>query len=375
MESLRRTLQVIPGRSSGERMTGSMTGEPKVFIVLLNWNGLRDTIHCLDSIRRLDYMNYEVIIVDNGSSDDSVSHLKKNYPWITLIESSRNLGYTGGNNLAMRHAIENHGDYIWLVNNDTVLNVDSLRKLVALAETTPSIGLLSPLVFYLDHPDAVQFAGSVFDWKNLSFIYTNVEDERGGSSSRTKPVCLWGTSLLVKGSVVKQIGYLKDEYFAYWEDTEYSLRALRHGFQNVVCREAKVFHRASMTRREYWARGDYYFYYISRNLILMAREYVTGRVARLNAIIRCLAGLSDELRFVPSGYEYTWDVRLLGTWHGLKGVTGAMRKAPSVPALFRHSLRILSRCHPLFLAALLRLDWTEMSGRYRKSRKEPGSPD
>jgi GT2 family glycosyltransferase len=334
--------------------------EPKVVIIILNWNGLSDTVRCLESIQDLDYTNYEVIVVDNGSNDNSVAYLNENFPWIVLIENEKNLGFTGGNNIAMRYAVANNGDYVWLVNNDTVLHANSLRNLVSLAESSPSIGLATPVIFYLDNPDKFQFAGSYFDWKSFSLTYPNDEDEVGREFKNGKDVCLWGTALLIKRNVIETIGVFREEYFAYWEDTEYSLRALKHGFRNVVCRDAKIYHKAGMIQREYWARGKYFFYYMSRNQMLMAMEYIKGRTARLNLKIRFLAELADRLRFVPPEYLDTWDVRLLGLWHGLKGLSGAMQDKPRVPDIYRKTLRILSRCHPLFLLALVRFDFAEM---------------
>lgn len=360
---VRAGLEKLEGRARGKAVPISCSRkmrDPKVFIIVLNWNGLSDTVRCLESIQALDYGNYEVIVVDNGSLNNSGANLKENFPRIFLIENENNLGFTGGNNIGMRYAAANDADYMWLVNNDTVLHAESLRNLVSLAETSPSIGLATPLIFYLDNPDKFQFAGSWFDWRSFSLTYPNDVDEVGRDFKNEKNVCLWGTALLIKRSVIEAVGFLREEYFAYWEDTEYSLRALKHGFQNVVCRDAKIYHKAGMIQREYWARGNYFFYYMSRNQVLMAMEYVQGRTARLMCKIRFLAELADRLRFTPPGYVDTWDVSLLGFWHGLKGLSGPMRDEPRVPDIYRKTLRMLSRCRPLFLFALMKLDFTEL---------------
>lgn len=101
---------------------------PKVYIIILNWNGLKDTLECLESVFKLDYLNFEVIVVDNGSTDDSVNVILKTYPQVRLIENRENLGYTGGNNIGMRYAIERDADYIWLLNNDTIVEEDTLGE-------------------------------------------------------------------------------------------------------------------------------------------------------------------------------------------------------------------------------------------------------
>jgi GT2 family glycosyltransferase len=143
----------------------------------LNWNGLLDTVQCLESIQRLKYENYEVVVVDNGSGDNSAAYLKKNYPWIVLIENVNNLGYAGGNGVGMRYAVANNADYLWLLNNDTVVHTDSLRNLVSMTEASPAIGLASPIIFYFDQPNRWQFAGSYFDWKTFSLKYPHDRDE------------------------------------------------------------------------------------------------------------------------------------------------------------------------------------------------------
>jgi GT2 family glycosyltransferase len=341
---------------------------PPVYIIILNWNGLKDTLECLESVYALDYPNFKVVVVDNGSTHDLPDSIIRTYPQVVLIKNDENLGFTGGNNVGMRYAMEAGAEYLWLLNNDTIVERDCLSKIINLAESSDYIGMVSPIICYLDNPDMSQFAGSYFDWKSFSIVYTNDEAEVGSKSKNGKEVCLWGTALLIKRSVIETIGFLKEEYFAYWEDTEYSLRVLKHGFQNVVCRETKIYHRAKMIEREYWARGNYFFYYMSRNLMLMVMEYIKGRAARLNFKIRCHAALADRLRFIPPEYMDTWDASLLGLWHGSKGLSGAMKDEPRVPVIYREALIILSRCHPLFLAALLRFDFIEMYRRLYNSR-------
>lgn len=109
---------------------------PKVFIIILNWNGLEDTLECLESVFKLDYPNFEVIVGDNGSTDESVAIIRKTYPQVIMIENKENLGYTGGNNIAMHYAMDHLADYVWLLNKDAVVEKDTLSKLVRSAETS-----------------------------------------------------------------------------------------------------------------------------------------------------------------------------------------------------------------------------------------------
>lgn len=114
---------------------------PKVFIIIVNWNGLKDTLECLQSVFKQDYPNFEVIMVDNGSKDNSVQVIRNAYPQIILIENKENLGYTGGNNVGMHYAVNSGSDYVWLLNNDTVVEPDTLSKLVAAAKILQRLDL------------------------------------------------------------------------------------------------------------------------------------------------------------------------------------------------------------------------------------------
>src|SRR5512141_114352 len=92
---------------------------PRVAIIVLNWNGWRDTIECLESLQRLTYPNYQVVVVDNGSTDNSVEHIRKAYPRVRLLETGKNLGWSGGNNIGIKYALGQETEYIHLLNNDT----------------------------------------------------------------------------------------------------------------------------------------------------------------------------------------------------------------------------------------------------------------
>lgn len=114
---------------------------PKVFIIILNWNGKDDTLTCLSSIQKLDYLDYHVIVVDNGSMYDSVAAIRNSYPsasWLTIIENGENLGYTGANNVGVRYAMNEGARHVWILNNHTIVEPDSLGKLIRIAEENPS---------------------------------------------------------------------------------------------------------------------------------------------------------------------------------------------------------------------------------------------
>ena len=122
-----------------------LTG-PSVHIVLLNWNGWRDTLECIRSLEQMEYKNWRAIIVDNGSTDDSVEQLRRSYPKIPIIETGRNLGFAAGNNVGIRYALERGADYVFVLNNDTTVFEDVLSQLVQFAERHPDAALMSPKI-------------------------------------------------------------------------------------------------------------------------------------------------------------------------------------------------------------------------------------
>src|ERR1039457_4136566 len=145
---------------------------PKVFIIVLNWNGLKDTLECLDSVFKLEYPNFEVIVVDNASTDNSVEVIREKFQQVILIENKENLGFTGGNNTGIRHALQLGTDYFWLLNNDTVLEPDTLSRIVVTADNDSTIGMISPVVHYHEDPLVIQNCGCYIDWESQKLINT-----------------------------------------------------------------------------------------------------------------------------------------------------------------------------------------------------------
>ena len=138
--------------------------KPKVAIIILNWNRLEDIAECLESVKKTDYPNYEVVIVDNGSKDGSLEKLSKEFPEAIILKNKENMGFAGGNNVGMRYAINSGAKYMWLLNNDTVVEPDTLRGLILEGTKAPGIGLLSPIIYYYSTRSKIQNCGSIMKW-------------------------------------------------------------------------------------------------------------------------------------------------------------------------------------------------------------------
>ena len=277
---------------------------PKISIIILNWNGWKDTIECLKSFEKVDYPNYEIIVVDNASTDDSVKKLKeyinndicvnqRSYPrepasmsyqirkpndicqQITLLTNDKNLGFAGGNNIGIKYAIENsklNNEYILLLNNDTVVAPQFLNELVRVGESDEKIGILGPLIYYYDDPKRIQFGGGKlkkFMTRGVH-LYLDEIDEGQFNGIDYEPVDYYtGCALMIKRKVIEKIGLMPEDYFLYYEDVDWNLKSKKAGYISIIVPKAKIWHKVSRSAKQ---GSPSYIYYHSRNGLLTAKR-------------------------------------------------------------------------------------------------------
>jgi GT2 family glycosyltransferase len=223
-----------------ERMPIELSSNPPVACIVLNWNGWQHTIDCLDALKESTYPELNVIVVDNGSTDDSVARIRASHPDILLIESGKNLGFAGGNNIGIRYALAHGADYVWLLNNDTKPAPDALSALVAKALTDRRIGAVASICYYADAPSKVQaWAGTRVNlW--IGYVRNSTvphEDEWFEA--------LYGASLLIARGAMEDAGLLDEGFFLYWEETEFCLRLRKKGWQLAAAPNSSVLHEVS----------------------------------------------------------------------------------------------------------------------------------
>jgi hypothetical protein len=325
--------------------------KPKVFTIILNWNGLSDTLKCLKSIEKSNYSRREIVVVDNGSSENPTEVILKEYPKVHVLRNSKNEGFSKGNNIGIRYALECGAEYVWLLNNDTEVEVDTLLRIIDVAESSSEIGLVSPNVHYFDEKTKVQFAGSYIDIPTFEIHYPENKESAGDVFQTGANVILWGTALLIKKAVIEKIGLLEEKFFAYWEDTEYSLRSLKSGYRNVVCSTTRVYHKRQLTLGgEEPKKSESYYYYVERNYLLLRRHEFQGVLGKIRFYLMALTVGSAHTSRCP--HEYV-DVALMGVWHGLKGISGPFKTEPRMPRVLSNILIKSSKIHPVFFANLL----------------------
>lgn len=224
--------------------------QPLVYIVLLNWNGWRDTDACLGSLSKLTYPNARVVVVDNASTDGSESELRRRHPELTLLQSGANLGFAGGNNVGLRYALEHGAEYVWLLNNDTLVEPDALTHLVARSQRGAGglpVGLCGSTLLYEGQRDTVQALGGARYNRWLGTVA-----HIGQHQPRSQPVdaaaveaqldYLIGASMLASRPFLETVGLMQEDYFLYFEELDWAVRA-RGRFALAYAPESVVYHK------------------------------------------------------------------------------------------------------------------------------------
>ncbi|ADI15956.1 glycosyltransferase family 2 protein [Truepera radiovictrix] len=231
-------------------MTPAPPAYPLVYIVLVNWNGWRDTDACLASLKALDYPNARVVVVDNASTDGSVAELQRRHPDLTLLPSGANLGFAGGNNVGLRYALEQGADYVWLLNNDTLVEPDALTHLVARAQAGAAglpVGLCGSTLIYESRRDTVQaLGGARYNrwWGTVAHIGRHRPRELPIDAAAVERQLdyLIGASMLVSRPFLETIGLMQEDYFLYFEELDWAVRA-RGRFALAYAPQSVVYHK------------------------------------------------------------------------------------------------------------------------------------
>lgn len=297
--------------------------QPRVSVIILNWNGWEDTIECLESVYKVKYPNYDVIVVDNASKDDSIENIRKycsgqlepksnffeynshkktitifeyddkykektavneygkdsKYEKINdsnkliLIKNNLNHGFPGGNNIGIRFALNFlNPDYILLLNNDTIVDKNFLDVLVGEGQLEHDVGILGPKIYFYDEPDVIWCAGCKISWKLSRGIQIGSgEIDQGQYDKKIVVEYVSGSAFLIKTEVICEIGLMDEKYFLYFEESDWTLRANQAGFKSLYVPDAKVWHKVS--RSGGGISNPHGLYYITRNRWIFMRKW------------------------------------------------------------------------------------------------------
>ena len=248
---------------------------PHVSIVLLNWNQEVDTLECLDSVARLAYPSFSVVVVDNGSTDGSPEAVERwsieNLP-VTLIRNSENLGFVSGSNMGIQHALTTGTDYVFLLNNDTVVRPEALTILVATAEQADDIGMVGPKIYRYGEEPVLDSAGTrTIPWLAQGFLTGHGEEDTGQYDEVVEMPYVTGTALLVKQAVLQKVGLMDEDFIHFFDDFDWGLRAQKAGYRLALEPKAVILHKGSRT---IGFGSPRYIYHMMRGRILFARKHV-----------------------------------------------------------------------------------------------------
>jgi len=330
---------------------------PKVNIILLNYNGWEDTIECLESLQKISYPNYNLIVVDNDSKDNSVEMIKKwckgdikvnsefvnydsnkkplevfeyckkiaeqggekkkekritNYSSerkLILIQSGENLGFAGGNNIAIKYSLETNAEYIMLLNNDTVVDAKFLEPLIETLKNNKKVGIVGGKIYDYNYPNKVLYAGGKVDLIRGSGYHFKGDNFNNSTEVSFITGCLW----LINPNLIKDIGLMDEKYFLYLEDTDYCYRAKENGYKLIYNPTSSIYHKESNTTGKlsplalyYSSRNRPYFVHKNSNsviiIIMFWIFFITTRIIRIikfkKKSINIFMGIRDFFKII-----------------------------------------------------------------------------
>lgn len=280
---------------------------PFVITVILNSNRRDETVACLASLHQSTYGNHQVLVLDNASTDGSVEAIRTAFPEVELLALEENRGYAGNNNVGIAAALEKGADWIFVLNEDTVVDSHCLERMVTAGQSEPRTGIVGPTVYHHDEPDVIQSAGMLLDRFWVPHHHRANERDEGQLQPLADVDCISGCALLIRRDVVQEIGALDERFFYYWEETEWCLRALRAGWRIRHVADAHLWHKG--VQRNY-TPGPSVTYYNTRNRFLMLAKHHAPALV-------WLAAWGNTVRTLTS-----WTVK--PRWRGMQGHRDAM---------------------------------------------------
>lgn len=274
----------------------------KITAVIVNWNGKEDTVACLSSLKKISALGHSLstIVVDNGSTNDSVKVISRAHPWIELVATGRNLGFTGGANIGIRKALQAGTHHVWLLNNDTLVDKKALSILKVFADS--NVGIAGSKIYFAPGREFYRqryskgeqgrvfwYAGGIIDWANMYASHRGVDEVDQGQFDKIEETdFVSGCSMVVARPVFEKIGLLDERYYLYLEDLDFCLRAKQAGFKLLYAPQSRLWH---VNAGSSGGPGNpLHEYYLTRNRLLVGWRYAPARTK--------IALLKEALKFV-----------------------------------------------------------------------------
>lgn len=271
---------------------------PRIAVLILTWNRWDEVVQCLESFATLDYPNYHVVVVDNGSEDWTVPVIRRDYPWVTLLENGENLGFCKGNNVGLRYILERPDfEYVFLLNSDTKVLPNVLKELVGVMRADRRIGIGGAKNLLLEHPGYVWGKYGKVTWGPMlvKTIDRFAVDRDLKEPPRDVDWVICNGCLMSRGALDK-VGLFDEEFWQCNEDVDWSYRARAAGFRVVYVDRAAILHKggssADVSRKWVFSYG----YFIGRNAFTFARKHANP-LQKLKLFVLVWVGVLGRITF------------------------------------------------------------------------------
>lgn len=289
-------------------MQGNESKAPLVYLLILNYKGYDDTCECIDSLLEIQYGNYKLLIIDNDSRDGSEERLRKKYPDIEIIQTHKNLGFAGGNNVGIKYALDRNADYIGILNNDIIVDKNFLNVLVSTMESDKEIGIIGPTVCDYYNRGKIISAGAKMSLLTGEGAYIHVNEDYYSKKTEKIVMCdyISGCCMLARANIIDKIGNLPEVYFMYFEETEWCFKARKKRLKVICDTDSVIWHKESAAIGE---ASPLKQYYLNRNRVLFIKrnanffhKLVFYVYILLQMIYRSLAGRKVYWKALYDGY-------------------------------------------------------------------------
>lgn len=288
--------------------------EPLVYIILVNYKGYADTIDCVNSLLKIKYKNYKIVIVENASSDSKL--LKKDLflnDNAVILYAQENKGFSDGNNIGIKYAMQFNPDYLLLLNNDTVVQSDFLNELVKTAGKHKKAGIVTGKIFYYKNREDLWYSGGQYNRSNgktNQVLYDRSINEEKDITFAS------GCLMLISKECIQKVGLLDDSYFMYSEDADYCCRVYNAGLKIIWNPHSIIYHKVSASAGN---NSLFQQYYITRNNFIMTKKYGNKKIkAYFTRLFQCVKDvIKGRLKMKVVIWAY---------WDFLKGETGISRR-------------------------------------------------
>ena len=289
--------------------------EESVSIILVNWNGKDDTVECIDSIyKNTNHKNYEIILVDNASSDDSVKILKRKFPKVKIIENKENLGFSKANNVG---ANKSKSKYLVFLNNDTIVEKNWLSRLLKDIKDK-EVGIVMPKIIY-SGSDKINTTGGNMSIFGMAFVIGKGEKKMVLNKKEDR---FWasGCCTLMEKNLFEKVSGFDERFFLYSEDLDLSWKVLNEGKKIIYEPASEIYHKEGTSTKKLsknYSRPPIYYYYQNRNIFFSIIENSKFPILLFLVLSRAILNIFQSIAFLLTGKPKRFYLVLKGTLEGI----------------------------------------------------------